>query len=294
MPRVTIVTLLLLFILPEQPFSLTQAGKVGLNTLSKEWKDRHAYTKPLDFTETILNLEATSFTIGGFSSGGYMTSNLFTMFSDSIDGAAINSGSGPCANTGYACKDEKIVNYSTEGMKDKPVFFYSGVKDPVVLHEHTKITSEWFEMQGVQIKRRWIYDFMHIFPNSVTSNLEKNPPFSCGMVNDNTGAVHNCGYNLAGEIFTHILGLESMDRMDEYQDHGSLYAIDQRPFNTKDAKLADEGFLYIPTACQTKSCRFHVDFHGCYNTLVVFGDVYMRQLGYLEYAAQNDIIMLFP
>ena len=73
-----------------------------------------------------------------------------------------------------------------------------------------------------------------------------------------------------------------------------MYAIDQRPFNTEGAKLADEGFLYIPTACQTKSCRFHVDFHGCTNTVVMFGDVYMRQLGYLEYAAQNEIIMLFP
>ena len=57
---------------------------------------------------------------------------------------------------------------------------------------------------------------MHIFPNSVASNLEKNPPFSCAMKNPKTGAVHNCGYNMAGEVFTHVLGLESMDRIDEY------------------------------------------------------------------------------
>ena len=294
MPRAAIVTLLLLLSMPEQPISLAQAGKIGLKTLSKEWKDSQAYTKPLDFTDTALNLEATSFTIGGWSSGGYMTANLFTMFSDSIDGAAINSGSGPCANTGYSCKEEKIINYPTAGMKNKPVFFYSGVKDPLVLHEYSKITSEWFEMQGIQIKRRWINDFVHTFPNSVTSNLEMNPPFSCGMRNPKTGGVQNCGYNMAGEVFTHVLGLESMERIDEYQDHGSLYAIDQRPYNTKDAKLADEGFLYIPTACQTKSCPLHVEFHGCLCTVVIFGDIYIRQLGYLEYAAKNDIIMLFP
>ena len=151
MPRAVIATLLLLLSMPEQLVSVAQAGKVGLSALSKEWKDRHAYTKPLNFTDTLLNLQATSFTVGGFSSGGYMTANLFTMFSDSIDGAAINSGSGPCANTGYACMGVEIIQYPTAGMKNKPVFFYSGVKDDVVLHEYTKITSEWFEMQGIKI-----------------------------------------------------------------------------------------------------------------------------------------------
>lgn len=58
--------------------------------------------------------------------------------------------------------------------------------------------------------------------------------------------------------------------------------------------MADQGFLYVPNSCMNESCRLHVDFHGCSNSMVRYNDTYMRQLGYLEYAAANNIILLFP
>lgn len=73
-----------------------------------------------------------------------------------------------------------------------------------------------------------------------------------------------------------------------------LAVIDQTPFNKNNSHMADYGFLYIPDNCKGKTCRFHMDFHGCYDSAVLWNDTYMRQLGLLEYAASNDLIMLFP
>ena len=54
---------------------------------------------------------------------------------------------------------------------------------------------------------------------------------------------------MASEIFEHLYGLEELKRNDDYQDHGKLWSIDQRSFNTPEAKLTDKGFLYVPEAC---------------------------------------------
>ena len=72
--------------------------------------------------------------------------------------------------------------------------------------------------------------------------------------------------------------------------------------------LGQEGWIYIPNNCMnknTKKCKLHVNFHG---TIIlnqdtepewainpsVIGDNYFKRAGWLEYAASNDLIMLFP
>lgn len=121
-----------------------------------------------------LKLNATSFTMGGFSSGGYMTSNLFAIFNDNIDGVGINSGFGPCATAAYSCTDyvtgetnQTAKAYSTSGIKGKPVHIYSGSNDTVVLHSNSKKTADFFESKGANMKKLWIRDFAHVMPNSV-------------------------------------------------------------------------------------------------------------------------------
>jgi len=81
---------------------------------------------------------------------------------------------------------------------------------------------------------------------------------------------------MASEIFEHLYGLEELKRNDDYQDHGKLWSIDQRSFNTPEAKLTDKGFLYVPDACLNQSCKFHVDFHGCDESIVSYNDTFMR------------------
>lgn len=99
---------------------------------------------------------------------------------------------------------------------------------------------------------------------------------------------------MAFEVFKNLYGEKGLYRDSNYQDSGTLYAIDQKPFNTEGAKLADQGFLYVPNACLNESCRFHLDIHGCTETIVTYNDTFVRQLGYMEHAAASKIIMLFP
>lgn len=98
---------------------------------------------------------------------------------------------------------------------------------------------------------------------------------------------------MALEVFEHIYGNMTL-KENNYQDVGKLYAIDITSSNNPDAYFSNIQYLYVPDACFNNSCRFHVDFHGCTLSNIRMGDYFMRKSGYLEHAAANDIILLFP
>lgn len=79
------------------------AAPLELCELSRTWGDK-AYERGENCGQVDLKLIASSFTVSGFSSGGYLTANLFAMFADSIDGVGINAGHGPCATAGRCSK----------------------------------------------------------------------------------------------------------------------------------------------------------------------------------------------
>ena len=60
--------------------------------------------------------------------------------------------------------------------------------------------------------------------------------------------------------------------------------------------IGDVGYLYVPSACQSGkvSCRLHVSFHGCQQTLSLIGNAYAVHAGYNEWAEANNIIVLYP
>jgi hypothetical protein len=99
---------------------------------------------------------------------------------------------------------------------------------------------------------------------------------------------------LALEIFNYLYNEDMSARDNNYLDSGNLYAIDISASNKAEAFVSDHHFLYVPDACLNQSCRFHVDFHGCFESNVIWNDTFVRQVGYMEHAAANNIIMLFP
>ena len=61
--------------------------------------------------------------------------------------------------------------------------------------------------------------------------------------------------------------------------------------------------IYVPNTCTTKKCRLHVSLHGCQQGMNFnngwtkpwfYGDQYILNTGYLQWAAKNDIIVLMP
>jgi hypothetical protein len=79
---------------------------------------------------------------------------------------------------------------------------------------------------------------------------------------------------------------------------GSILAFDQREFvagnDPKSVGLADTGYVFIPTACQTQTCRVHVVFHGCLQYAGRLGDAVYLHGGYNKWADTNKLIVLYP
>lgn len=93
------------------------------------------------------------------------------MFNEQIDGVAINAGHGPCSTAAINCSEpSNQTAYSTTGIEGKPVFLYTGVNDSVVAYTQSNETANFFESHGAKVKRSWIHDFIHVWPNSVQSN----------------------------------------------------------------------------------------------------------------------------
>ena len=55
-----------------------------------------------------------------------------------------------------------------------------------------------------------------------------------------------------------------------------------------------QGYLYVPDNCYKDQCYIHVALHGCSQSRSFLGQEYVENTGYLEWAAQNNMIVLFP
>ena len=89
---------------------------------------------------------------------------------------------------------------------------------------------------------------------------------------------------------------------------GELQLFDQSEFTDTDleaASLDKTGYVYIPNKCKNRphgaGCFVTTVLHGCMEGKSyinedgdVYGDQFVKATGYLEYAASNDLIMLFP
>jgi poly(3-hydroxybutyrate) depolymerase len=54
------------------------------------------------------------------------------------------------------------------------------------------------------------------------------------------------------------------------------------------------GYVYVPNNCYKYQCYVHVALHGCNQSKSSIGTTFVEDTGYLEWAAQNNLIILFP
>ena len=80
---------------------------------------------------------------------------------------------------------------------------------------------------------------------------------------------------------------------DDPWDFGELIKFDQKEFvpegwTWEESTFSDFGYAYVPKSCNVKrQCNVHFVFHGCNGSPPL-------HLGYNEFAAANDIIMVYP
>ena len=87
----------------------------------------------------------------------------------------------------------------------------------------------------------------------------------------------------------------------DYTNYGSYYEFDQWEFFGVDSEydwcndyyeaseMQDSGYVFVPTNCESTSCRVHFSLNHC------GGPGYAQSYdGILQYAATNDIIVVYP
>jgi poly(3-hydroxybutyrate) depolymerase len=76
-----------------------------------------------------------------------------------------------------------------------------------------------------------------------------------------------------------------------------LVSFDQGEFldNPTAHGMGATGFAYIPDTCAAdETCRVHIAFHGCRQTMDDIGDAFLTLTGYNRWADTNALIALYP
>ncbi len=61
------------------------------------------------------------------------------------------------------------------------------------------------------------------------------------------------------------------------------------------SSLDELGYVYIPNECKNnENCAVHVSIHGCHQGRETLDSYFVENTGYLEWAASNNMIILFP
>ncbi len=168
------------------------------------------------------------------------------------------------------------------------VFLFTGSRDSVVAPSIVAAARAFYQQIGVPETSIQFVDTIAAGHGLVTEN----DGAACGE----TGQpyVVKCGYDLAGQMLTHLLGPLAARSA---RPMARLQAFDQRPFldGLSEHGLADEGTVYIPEACRTTAgCRIHVAFHGCNQNRQTAGDAFAASGALLQWADTNRLVVLFP
>jgi len=173
----------------------------------------------------------------------------------------------------------------TVGLAGARAWLFSGGKDSVVAADVVEALRAFYASYSVEtvIVRNRVAG--HAMPALDAGNVDCGvtaPPF-----------INDCDYDGAGELLKKLLGPLQPPVVKE---GGRLVRFDQSPFapDIKALSMGDEGYVYIPAACEKGSCRVHVALHGCQQTLNDVGDQFARLAGYNRWADTNQLVVLYP
>jgi len=194
----------------------------------------------------------------------------------------------------YAAKEAAAGRIDPlEDLAKRRVFLYRGKSDSIYKQGSVNTTANFFRT--------------FLPPESVYFETEVDSPHCLPGINWELCAFegwfgsNSCTFDGAGEALKWIYGPSALvDGRDDgsLRLKGLLQPFNQRlyfPADSQDPLLADEGLLFVPEGCtgyDSPPCKLHVYLHGCFVQLNYH--VYTTFGGFNEWAARNNIIVLYP
>jgi poly(3-hydroxybutyrate) depolymerase len=268
-------------------------------------------------------LDVTGTYVAGFSSGGFLATQLQVAHSSRIAGAAIFSA-GPywcamnsvvvslqsCATyivpTSMPVIYEVAEQYEREGKIDPlsnlaqiPTYFFHGTLDPIVVRPVADNLADFYAHYGVPLTYREDLAAGHGWISPLG-------PVPCDWTV--VPYINNCSpYDAQADSLRTMFG--SVEAPNTGTPRGTLTTFDQDRYAVAPALgngdvtrsggaavgMGSTGYVYTPDACaRGAECKLVVALHGCLQTAEQIGDAFARNSGLNAYADTNRFVVLYP
>ncbi|UNI21300.1 hypothetical protein JDV02_007301 [Purpureocillium takamizusanense] len=263
------------------------------------------------------NVDPSSVSVSGLSSGGFMAAQLGVASSD-----VFKTGFGVFAGGPYDCARNQTFTMcvgnqtpsitiptanmrawssskaiaSVENLASRRIFMQVGTADSTVgvnpMKQLRAQLSAFVDDPAHQVSFVTLDGAAHVFPTDFDGEGDN----SCGESAEPW--ISNCRYDGAGAVLGWMYG-GNLTARNEGSPTGTTVSFDQTgEFGARG--LDSTGYLYVPSACQrggsnnNQVCRLHVALHGCLQSHSQIGSKFMDNTGYKKWADTNNIIILFP
>ncbi|XP_018009944.1 uncharacterized protein LOC108667432 [Hyalella azteca] len=260
-----------------------------------------------------LNVDASSVTASGVSSGAAMATQLHVALSSTVHGVALFAGvvfhcaqgllseALVCMETPALVPVATLISEtdnmesrgsidSTSNLVGDKAYIFAGSLDTVVKPGNGPNIEEFYSHYGVQLITEYGVVAEHCQPTD-------NHGPACSYLGGDY--INNCVYNGAYEALNALYGDIQRPTGSEAL-LGTFAEFDQGDFFTlglpSQSSMDNVGYVYIPSACEdgTVTCKLHVALHGCLQGREAMGDTFAKNTEYLQVAELNNIIVIFP
>ena len=261
-----------------------------------------------------LPLDPASVTVSGLSAGASMATQFHVAHSSLVNGAALAAGApyycsagsirnslGRCMKADEPIPTSELVELTSRlalegsidpiaGLANDRVWIFRGALDPYVQKPVADAVEVYYQalVNPANIARVELDRAGHTFPSARADAKPcdvTEPPF-----------VGRCDFDGAGTLLAHMYGKLGRAARPRTVNCASSTRSRMRRLPAAPA-LPTSGLLFVPKSCSSGNkpkCRLHVVFHGCKQGASLVGREFVLGSGYLEAAAGNDIVLLFP
>ncbi|EAW25656.1 uncharacterized protein NFIA_044750 [Aspergillus fischeri NRRL 181] len=255
------------------------------------------------------NIDPSSVSVSGLSSGGYMAVQLGVAYSGTFQAGFGVFAGGPydCARNQYYTNCMYNLNPSittpTANMKSwsgnqidpisnlmsRRIYMQVGLADTTIGPNVMGRLKSQLSNFGTSSYMTYITTSGagHTFPTDFDASGDS----QCS--DSSSPYISNCGYDGAGAVLQWMYGALSARNTGPLTGDVIPYS---QTYSYGANGMATTGYLYVPAACKDGStvCKLHVALHGCLQSYGQIGSKFINNTGYNNWADTNDIIILYP